>query len=251
MTEKLNTIITAKHPSGVNITFNEEEHTYVCNDIYYDSVTQIIHKMFPEFNTELVSGRYAKKHGLKQQDVINEWAENNKLACDFGTKVHLYCENLMMGKELPKADNEKEKTYFKVADKFITSLLKLYDIVKCEQIIFSPRLRLAGTVDIIMRKKSDGRLAIFDWKTNRKLEKKSEWGESGLRFFSHLSHCNYIHYCIQLNVYRFLLYAEKYYDCKDSPMKLFHITPDGVKIYGIIDMHKEISMLLTPRIKNK
>ena len=241
--------ITAEHPSGAIITFDEEKHTYVCDNIYYDSVTQIIHKMFPEFNTNAVSARYAKKHGLNQQDVINEWAESNRIACEFGTKIHLYCENLMLGKELPKADNEKEKEYFKSSDKFIASLMKSHDIVQCEQIIFSPKLRLAGTVDLIMREKSSGNLAIFDWKTNKKILKYSDYNEFGLKFFSHLSHCNFIHYCVQLNVYRFMLYAEKYYDCKNAPMELFHITSNDVKIYKVKDMNHEVSSLLTPRIK--
>jgi len=44
----------ATHPSGKEIIFREEEHTYTCEGIQYTSVTTLIHACFPEFDVKIL-----------------------------------------------------------------------------------------------------------------------------------------------------------------------------------------------------
>lgn len=238
----------AKHPNGDKIEFYEDTHTYIHNGVEYDSVTTIIHHLFPEFDTENISKRYAAKYGLNQQDVIKEWEETNRIACEFGTRIHEFCESRIRLEPFNPPTDDKELKYCLACNKFIDKLLKVCDVLACEQILFSPKFKLAGTVDLVLRNKSNDEIMICDWKTNKSIDNVNDWGERGLKFLSHLDHCNFNHYSLQLNIYRVLLHFENYFDCMSSKMKLFHITEHGVDIISIDKMDKEISKLLQNRI---
>ena len=59
---------------------------------------------------------------------------------------------------------------------------------------------------------------------------------------SHLEDCNYVHYRVQLNMYRKLLLQEGYYDEIES-MSLLYINQDGVTIYPVKEMEEEIDTI--------
>ena len=237
----MNNLIKATNPNGVEIRFDEEPHTYEtdnCKD--FMSATTIIEEFFPPFDEYNISKRYAKKHGRTQQDVLDEWKAINEESILQGGNVHLYCENILTNKEVPEPRNEKEIKIRKNADKAMELLCDKYELVESEKIIFSEKYKLAGTVDLIMRNKINGEILLFDWKTNKKIELTSYWKEYGFNPVSHLENVNFSQYSLQLNLYKWMLLEEKYYD-NISEMKIVHLIDSKSVWYDIEDMQREIS----------
>ena len=85
---------------------------------------------------------------------------------------------------------------------------------------------------------------VADWKTNKSIYQ-SGFGGTGYRALSHLDDCNYIHYCLQLNVYRRLLdMMEPGEGYNESDMMIYHITAGGVRPYLVPRMDAEANIVL-------
>jgi ATP-dependent exoDNAse (exonuclease V) beta subunit len=233
----------AFHPSGKQILFDEPSHTYTVDGEKYTSVTTVIHEFFPEFDSELQAKNYARKWKLDKDEVLAEWAAINHEACERGSNIHLYCENLLLGKELPDPYNEKAAECFPVAERFINELLKRYTLIDSEKIVFSPRYKISGTVDLLMRHKKTDQIIMMDWKTNKKIELNTNYNQYGLGKLRHLPDCNFSHYSLQLNLYTHLLELEGYFD-KIDRMRILHIADGKIIPYNIERMTREIGIIL-------
>lgn len=232
------------HPSGITIHLNEETHTYVDSEGNYDytSTTSVIHNFFPEFEEEKIAGFVAKKRGCKVQDVLSEWAENRDESCRFGTLIHRYAECKLMGIDLDvEPKDEKEIIYCRHLDSFLEPLTERYSLIGCEEKIFSPELRISGTIDLLMEDKIKNKICIFDWKTNKEIKQEGYRGQKGLDFFDDVPHCNFYHYAIQLGVYKNILIREGYYPNAEFILGLFWINETGVKLYRLPNMDKYVN----------
>ena len=103
------------------------------------------------------------------------------------------------------------------------------DSYRTEWRIFDEDKLLAGTVDMVYRKENDD-LFIFDWKRSKKIinsngtvERENPF-ENGLKGLSHLSSSDYIKYCLQQNIYKYII--EKNYKKKVSSMNLLILHPN-------------------------
>ena len=238
--------LTAKaySPSGIEIRYYDEPHIYETDNCKkFTSVTTFIEEFFPPFDEYNISMRYAKKHDMTQKEVLANWKAINDEANLQGTNVHLYCENILTNKPIPEPRNEKEIKIRKHADEAIEKLLSEYELVESEKIIFSEKYKLAGTVDLIMQNRTTGQILLFDWKTNKKIEKSSYWKEYGFPPIEHIEKVNFNHYSLQLNLYKWLLLKEKYYE-DISEMKIVHLLPTKSVWYDIEDMQKEITDMI-------
>ena len=253
-------VITVTNPRGRKITFSEDEHKYHDEKgKLYRSTTHIIHSLFPEFPKDMMAYLTARKRIMKEegyenkedvpkwqcmqlkQKVLKEWDENRDSACDLGTEVHRYAECKL--EEIPfdmEWSAERQTKMGKVLDKFIPQMLEQYEYVESEKIIFCPKIRLAGTVDLIMRNRKNGKPCIFDWKTNKEIRQKDSYGKTGLLFLEHLPNCNYFQYALQLSVYKKILHDEGYGDFSDCELGLFHINTRKVQGYQLPSMDWEV-----------
>ena len=246
-------ILTVQNPKGRQIQFDEDQHKYYDEKgQIYHSTTKIIHSLFPEFPRDMMAYVTARKRIMKEEGyadksdvpvpqcmelkkvVLDEWEENKNLACDIGTEVHRYAECLLKGEPFDISFTaSKQEKMAKVLDDFIPNLLKQYKFIESEKIIFTPSIRLAGTVDLIMENRQTGKLCIFDWKTNKALNQKDSYGKKGLLFLNHLDHCNYFHYTLQLSIYKKILCDEGYGDFSNCELGLFHINTRRVQGYQL------------------
>lgn len=242
----MSNVITVENPRGKTITFDEADHKYFDEkDNQYRSVTTIIKSLFPEFEKEKISFFVARKRGVDQQEVLDEWQESADIANEMGTKVHRYAECVLKGEEFDmELTTEKQKKLVATCKMYLPRLLEKYEFVEAEKIVFSPKYLLAGTVDLIMKHKESGKLCIFDWKTNKEIKPYDKYGKTGKLFLSHLGNCNLNHYKLQLNLYRRLLTMENYGNFNDAMLALFHISESGIKPYRVTYMDKEIDQLL-------
>jgi len=233
--------VKAKNPNGLTVVFNEEDHTYIIEETKQKlkSCTQFIHEFIPEFEKDRISKRVAEKCGLTQEEILQQWEDEKNLACDLGTQVHAYAESFLLGNKLPKITNEKAKIFLNGLDPVLAYLKNEYELVDSEKIIFSPRLGISGTIDLLMRK--GNRIYIFDWKTNKKIKTEGFNHQKCLYPIEHLEDCNLNHYSLQLNIYKTILIEEDYYpkDTKYS-MCLFHISEKGIEPYKVKHMDNEV-----------
>ncbi len=240
----------ARHPNGIDvITFNKKEHSYTDqNGNKYLSTTRLIKGQFPEFKALEMATKCAGKGKYKDMDVddvLQAWEENRDEAANFGTFIHEYAEYLLTGKAMNiVCESERARLFKKSVSNFIDILLKKYEVISTELIVFDPIWRISGTLDLLLKNKETGKLVIADWKTNKKIEKYNKFSK-GNGALNHLYNCNYAHYGLQLNTYKAILHNNEYYDCKDCEMILFHITDKKVKLIEVNDMEKEIFYMLS------
>ena len=241
----------AKNPRGVEITFEEDTHKYSSiidgNEINYISGTTFIGKFFPKFDpTGEITKKCAQKRGLTVEALKAQWKEKADNSCLFGTKIHETCEDVLLNNKLRRTpDNERERLSMEVAQKAAKKVLERAEIVGIEKIIFDETLKIAGTMDLFIKSKKDGRLWIVDWKTNEKIETYNTFKNFGLPPIEHIPSTNYGHYDMQLNLYEYILKKVGYVDKNENIGKcLIHITEKGSKTYLIETHHKEISDMI-------
>ena len=232
------------------VAFQEEGHKYFNLEdpsIQYTSVTTMIEKYGKPFDKEFVSkykalerilsptdwkkekGGIWKSHKIPkdflevynieekelnkvQQEILDEWAETNRVACERGTKIHAQLENSFY-----KAGSNITLKKFGIGGKFQCkkdySDLDLEYGVYPEYLIYydNPKLDLhiAGQIDLIVKNGND--IFIIDHKTNAKIDLKGFYNSSTrssdrmLYPLTHLDECNYNHYQLQLSTYAWML----------------------------------------------
>lgn len=188
------------NPSGVKITFLEETHKYFSvidgKQLDYTSGTTFIHRFFPEFDpTGEITKRCAEREGITVDEMKAKWRAKADASCRFGTRTHELCEDIELNREIRNVpEDEKETAVFEHASKMAKKLYDSVDIVGVEKIVFSPDLRIAGTIDLLARSRKDGTYLIIDHKTNSSIDTFNKYKSFGLDPIKHVPDLNFWHY---------------------------------------------------------
>jgi len=138
-----------------------------------------------------------------------------------GTFLHESIENYY---------NQKNQDEFPPEFNFFKEFINKYPTIepyKTEWKVFDSKSSVAGTIDMVY-KKSNGELFIFDWKRTTKLVNdigtiiKSDF-EYGYDELENLSNNSYNKYCLQQNLYKYIL--EDNYGEKVSSMNILVLHP--------------------------
>ena len=141
-----------------------EVRMYECGDNAYPSVTSII-----SFVSREKFASWRAKVGNEEANKVTKQATTR------GTDLHLLLEMYLQNKDVKQYEEYNKpliQFMFNFAKPFID--LRLNNIYQQETPMYSDKLCLAGTVDLICE--VDGELAIVDFKTSKK-EKPEEWLE--------------------------------------------------------------------------
>jgi len=277
------------------ICFNDENHTYwnENDNEKYVSVTTLIEKFAQPFDKEFWSAYKAleklipaenwkveKKSLLAtkkfdkellnlynitdldfnkaQQDILDEWAENNREACERGTKIHAQMEHSMydMG-----ANVTLER--FGIGGKFVCdrgrTSLDLENGVYPEYLISRTSddgiLRIAGQIDLLIKNGND--IVVADFKTNKKIDQhsffdsKTKQTQKMLYPLNNLEDCNYMHYTLQLSTYAWMIQKlNPDYNIKD--LVLIHFDHDGNQtLYHLDYLKSDVEKMLKWHKKQK
>ena len=234
------------HKNDSRIQFNDSEHIYTIDDSRNAiSVTQLIQKFFPVFDKEYWAEKESQKTGVRAKDIIEKWNKLGKKARELGTKLHNEIENYY--NEIEYVNSKELQKFLEFHKKYIEGNYSPY---RTEWRIFDQEKLLAGTIDIVYEKKN-GELFIFDWKRSKKIInsdgtiEKDNLFENGLNGLSHLSSTDYNKYCLQQNIYKYIL--EKNYDKKVSSMNLLILHPnyDSYHIVKVNDLPLETDYLIS------
>lgn len=223
---------TAVNPLGIKIEFDEASHSYTSNvnnkNITYTSVTSLVSQYFKQFDAAKIAVNVAKKRGVSVESVISEWDTNRNNACEYGTRIHEIAEDTIKG-IIPRHNpaNNKEIATFKYTVEAALKLKERFTVVDVEKIVFDHRLKIAGTIDLLL--KYDDTYLIVDWKSNKEISDENKYSEFGLGPLSSLADTNKNHYSLQLSIYEYLLRCAEYVS-KTAEIRriLMHVTPFGI-----------------------
>lgn len=228
--------LTTPHIKDTSIQFEEEAHVYRCQfeiDAPFEdnnilSTSGIVHKHFPHFNADNVIHKMMKSrnwyrskyHGMTAREIKTMWNDNGRIASERGTLLHFLLECHNNGYDLKQsiyANLPDIKAYFKWREIYFDA--KNLIPFRTEMRMRTGRdLRVTGTADLLAIKNdhpppsdTDGVLTLhmIDWKFSKGIQKDNKY-ENGSGPCTTLPNCNYSHYLLQQNLYKWLL--ETYYN---------------------------------------
>lgn len=243
------------HTLDDRLSFKEEGHIYFWDgddikDIGGTSSTTFIKKFFTPFNPQhcirsitrsrkyLTDPTY-KYYKKTNQEILDMWAQNRDEAADAGTRFHLDIELSYNGIDVE--NDTKEWGQFQKFESLRDKEMKPF---RTEWMIYDTELRLAGSMDMVF-KNADGTYSIYDWKRSKAIKiKDSKKGNFPLE---HVSDCNFMHYSLQLNLYKYIL--EKNYGVQISSLVLVvcHPLQNGFRKIVCPEMQEEIKDMLDLR----
>lgn len=238
------------------LSFNEEEHIYSLGGIEFCSVSNIVSKFFREFDAVGISLKKCYGNELEAAKLREVWESKGCVASQAGTFLHKQIEDYLNGKEIPdllcdvcyqgnyvkcsqRLDISREWSYFKAFERNTP-----FVPFRTEWRIYDADARMAGTLDFVCAC-PDGTYEIYDWKRSNKIDptERNPWA-NGLNGLEHLTDTSYSHYCLQQNLYRYML--QKNYGLKVSRMNLVVLHPElpTYRVVPIPPMEREVDIIL-------
>lgn len=225
------------------ISLEEESHTYslLNSDIEFKSVTEFIHTFFKPFDEQKIAKKLTqtnlKYKGMSVEQLIHSWNKRR----DRGTIVHKQIEDFI-NSDFKIRDNEITNLDLKAIQgiNFIKQkCIKETNLLASEVIIYSEDLKLAGTIDLMIFNKEKNHISIVDWKTNKKINKKSfNSTQKGIKFpLNNMDDCNFNHYNLQLSMYQYIL--ESYYNVTVNGLFLVHLSEQAFNYKNYICNYKK------------
>jgi hypothetical protein len=185
----------------MSVYFKEDTHQYFnssTGDEYY-SGTRFLHLFEPEFDKDTISKRVALKEGKTQQQVLAEWAAINKESTDKGSRIHLAMENFIKFEE----QLDEYKVLYETFKKCVGNDYKYAEAIHSEKLLWIDEYKIAGTADLIIDHKNN-EFSVGDFKTNKKFEYYSGFGNRMKAPVEHLSQCQHNLYALQLSLYAYM-----------------------------------------------
>ena len=245
------------HERDSHITFDEGPHIYTIDgESNFMSVTTWNHSHFGHFDADAIIEKMMSSHkwpqskyfGMTRKDIKALWSKNGKEASEAGTKMHYDIECYYNDEDVEIEVDCVEWEYF---ERFHENIGKAMEPYRTEWMVWDKELMFAGSIDMVF-KNPDGTLQIYDWKRCKEIKKNNRWQSATTSCISHLPDCNYWHYSLQLNTYKYLL--EKNYGKKITNMYLVCLHPNNKNKsflrYEVPDMSKEITDLMQLRREN-
>lgn len=247
-----------EHVRDKRLLFVEETHTY-----YIDgdskgvtSVTSLLHAFFPHFEPDIIIDKMMKSpkwpqnkyYGKTKEEIKAMWNENGRVASEAGTKMHLAIEMFLNDAYHLIPKDVLETPEWKYFIKFWKDHGEDLEPWRLEFEVFIEEIKLAGSIDAVFRRKSNGKFLIYDWKRSKEIKTENSF-ETGYAPLDHLPNTNYWHYTAQLNVYRYIL--ENYYDMEVEDMYLVILHPDNksYKRMRLNRMDDEVELMIEARKK--
>lgn len=223
------------HPRDDRIKFVESTHTYYVDGSSEGNIstTKFIHAFFPHFDADAIIQKMmsspkwpqSKYYGKTAKEIANEWNNNGKIASEAGTAMHLAIEQFLHGSSELISEEIKATPEWKYFKQFWADCGGDLEPYRMEWEVWTdPTIKLTGSIDGVFKRKSDGKIVIYDWKRSKEIKSDNPFG-SGYPPLEHLPDTNYWHYSLQLNVYKWIL--ETYYGCDVADLYLVILHPDN------------------------
>ena len=190
------------------ISFDKTNHEYSMDGERYQNVSSIVNKYIPPFPKGLIAAKIAKRDGITEEEVLEQWDMKREVSTLYGEAIHLGVELYIKYGELPKSTHIKEA---------VEAVAKVIDRKRTvtEMIVKDDELKIAGRTDIL-EKLGNNQVILDDIKTNYDL---TDGKGYMLPPFDKLKNNNLNKYRLQQSVYKFLLERR---GLTVTKMRLFH-----------------------------
>ena len=214
------------HSRDDQLTFVEDTHTYTVNGETYGSVTAWTKQHFQPFDADevirkmMASSRWpqSKYHGMEPDVIKASWKDLGDQESAKGTKLHADIEDFYNGHEI--RNESVEWGYFQ---QFLKDHKHLTPY-RSEWRVWDENLKIAGTIDMVFLDPKTGQVCIYDWKRSKEIKTSNRYQRAQTPELSHMDDCNYSHYTLQLNLYKFIL--ERNYGLHVQEMYLICLHPN-------------------------
>lgn len=223
-------------PSDSPVGIDEVSHIYLgANDktgnAEYISVTTLLERFFP-FDLRRYVEKKAIEENRTEDEVLVEFLMIRDEAAERGTYLHKQIENYLTDNSVTSDLKE-----FELFLNFFHSQIapRNLEFRYAEKRIVSTMYNVAGTIDCLYRKKDKDEYVMLDWKRSKKLiidgyPRKFAYG-SALSELNHLDNSSYYKYCLQQNIYKYIV--EREYGMKISSMRLVVLHEDYPDYYMV------------------
>ena len=247
-----------------NIKFFENGHYYTINNKRIGiSTTGLIHDYSQPFDSYSMAGLVAEKQGKTRKQVLDEWQKENVLSTTKGSMLHEFAQAQWLHRaytlDYENIDPLVDKVRLrKAVEKTLPQVFAFYyesrDILEPigdEVLIGCEEYDIAGAVDMLFRNKQTGEIVMIDFKTNKEIKRQGFKGAKMQYPLHELDDCNFVHYSLQLGVYKHLI--ERYTNLKISECYIVYFceTADNYEIIKPLVLDKEVEKILNLRRANK
>jgi hypothetical protein len=242
-----------------NIKFHDQEHVYYMNGVKTKSVTSVIGKYKHPFDKDYWSQKKADERGITKEEILKEWKYKADFSCERGSAFHEFAENYLMNKVFPFPEDritsalgskenmlECKEGVFKLIEMF----KKFYDDshgklipVRAEVVGGDEDWGVTGMIDQLFYNEKSKKLEIWDWKTNKAINKSNKW-QQFKEPLSHLDVCELNTYSLQLSFYRLIVERNTELSLGDSYIVWFNENNNEYKVMKCYDFRKEILKIM-------
>jgi len=214
------------------VSFDSENHQYYIDGVPARTVSNLVEKSFPVFDSIKAAQNLSPNHplfGLDVLDIVKLWEENRLKAARLGSELHNQIEKYLLTSE------QAHSREFELFQSFYLDHPEITPF-RSEWRIFDEKFGIAGTVDLLAVR--NGEFVLFDWKRSDKIidpytgqMANSPFLNFGIGPLSHLSDSRLNKYALQQSLYRWIL--EKNYGLTISEMNLVILHPSYNRYFKI------------------
>ena len=240
------------HVRDNGIRFDEQPHIYYVNDKAVNtSVTSVVHQYFPKFDSDaiidkMMSSRWwykSKYFGKTKQEIKEEWKQSGLEATTHGTNMHKTIEDYYNKWPLSHPETPEFDMFLQFAADHALSQ-KAY---RTEWEVYIEEFDLAGSIDMVFWNTEDDTYSIYDWKRTKEIKLKNDFGGKGLDTMSEYDDCNYVHYSLQLNIYKYILETKYGLVIRDMFLVCMHPLYKSYKKIEVLELQDEVKIILSKR----
>jgi len=243
-----------------SVFFDETRHLYTIDgESARSSVTQFLKQYETPFKEDQVSKIVAAKQGVLVEDVKHLWAFKREYACEKGTILHAYIEDVLHRKRKTLNRTQIEDfvkkypeyisvdQYYLDMARYVKNFYNFYDwwkqdhiLVKSELVIGDKKTKISGCIDNVSLNHKNGKLIIFDYKSNKKIETSGK--EKMLKELKHLDACELVKYSLQLHLYKAIIERNTPFEVSD--LYIVWLSGTDYELIPTLNVEEEVKVLL-------
>ena len=196
-----------------------------------------------DFKTSSKYSKYCHLFDMPREEqiktLVREWDENGKQASIAGTKLHRNIE--LYYNDVEVHDDRIEFQYFLQYSRKMSA--EGWVPYRTEWLMYDEDYKLTGSIDMVFYHPEKKVYIVRDWKMSKQISKYG-FGKKGKRPLETLPDCNFSHYSLQQNIYKFFL--EHCCDIKvqDMAIVIFHHSNENYVEFEIPELNKEVQQML-------
>ena len=271
------------HARDARIAFDPIPHKYTIDGntdpaLAFTSVTTWNHAHFEQFDADAIITKMMaakswatnqKYRGQTREQIKAGWDMNRDQAAEAGTAMHAEIEMFYNYSALDAGaaaaaaldapytmPDTPELRYFSKFNSTFGNTLRPY---RTEWTVFHEEARLSGSIDMVFENldprtgEPTGTLSIYDWKRCKEIVRSSAFNKwATTPGIEHVPDTNYWHYCLQLNVYKYIL--QEKYGKTVTDLYLVCLHPDNAnhdyQRIKVADLQADVASIIQARIQS-